>query len=164
MKKIFILMLAGLLLLPIGLEASAQWFLFQNPLLGKQAPDFTLKNLSGEQRNFSALRSESPAIIFFWTTWCSHCRSQLKELHVSAEQIRNKGISLVLVDLGEDRQKVKQYIEREQIRFEILMDETGEVAGEYGVRGIPTFVYVSKDGIVKAVEHEIIRNYEEILK
>ncbi|MEW5894270.1 MAG: TlpA disulfide reductase family protein [Candidatus Omnitrophota bacterium] len=167
MKRLLLLILAGLLFIPSFMfkmeEASAQWWLFQNPILGKEVQDFTLGDLSGEQKSFDALRKGQPAILFFWTTWCPHCRIQLEMLNESADDIEAKGIKIILIDLGEDGRKVRRYIDSRNYKFDVLLDENGEAADQFNVEGIPTFVYINKKGTVLAVEHEIIGNYEEIL-
>ena len=162
-KTVFLILMSLLIAAPIVSQASAQWFMFQNPILGKSVEDFSLKNLRGEEQQLSVLRGDDPAIIFFWATWCPHCRTSLAELNKNADEIAAKGIQIILVDLGESSNDVEKYLNRNGIAFNVLLDQSGDVAGDYGVQGIPTFVFVNAKGIVKAVEHEIFENYEEIL-
>src|SRR3989338_11690436 len=49
-------------------------------LVGRPAPDFTLASVHGPYVNMTEFRGGEPALIFFWATWCPHCRTQLKEL------------------------------------------------------------------------------------
>ena len=140
-----------------------QFFFLENPLLGEAAPDFTLKTLNGKPMNMTQFRDQKSAIIFFWATWCPHCRAALKELEQQKDQIEKKGIKIILVDLGETEKEVGRYIKTNKINLTVFLDEESSLNDPYAIIGVPTFVLVDSDGIVKAVEHALPPNYEEIL-
>ena len=75
-----VVLLTALVLLTPSL-ARGQFLFFQNPNVGKAAPDFTLATLDGDEVNMTQYREGKRAIIFFWATWCPHCRVALKELN-----------------------------------------------------------------------------------
>ena len=52
----------------------------ESPLIGKKAPDFTLERLSGKSASLSEVIKDKKAILFFFATWCPHCREQLKQI------------------------------------------------------------------------------------
>jgi len=145
-------------------QSQAQWFLFRNPLLGKQAKEFSLKDLSGKQQSLSALRESRPAILFFWATWCPHCVRQLTDLKQHADDFMRKDIQLILIDLGEDAETIRNFMKRKGVLFDMLIDVTGDVASDYGVRGVPTYVFINKEGIVQAVKHVLPEDYERFLQ
>ncbi|MCK5260104.1 MAG: TlpA family protein disulfide reductase, partial [Candidatus Omnitrophica bacterium] len=126
-------------------------------------PEFALETSSGRRETMSLLRSGQPAMIFFWATWCPHCRSQLTELTQQREDIEEKGIKVILVDVGEDAQKVKAYFNANNISLDTFLDQDGVVANDYKVIGVPTFFFVDTEGTVVAAEHSLISDYEEIL-
>jgi len=163
-KWIYVICVTGLLLMPFLSSSSAQWFLFQNPMLGKTAADFELTSVSGERRQFSQIRGRQPAILFFWATWCPHCRTSLETLSQNAQEFIQQGIKVVLLDLGESPQDVRNYLDRGGIQFDTLIDDAGSVAGQYNVQGIPTFIYISSDGVVKSIGHELLEDYGGIVK
>ena len=144
-------------------SARAQFFFMENPLVGQRAPDFTLKTFNGGKVNMTKFRDNKSAILFFWATWCPHCREALKDLNKNRAGIEGKGIKLMLVDMGEGEKEVRRYVERNKIGSTIFLDQESSLAELYGVVGIPTFVFVDSQGMVKAVEHAVPENYEEIL-
>ena len=144
-------------------SARAQFFFMENPLVGQAAPDFTLKTFNGGKVNMTKFRDGKSAIIFFWATWCPHCREALKELNKNRAQIEGKGIQLMLVDVGEEEKEVRRYVERNKIGSTVFLDQESSLADPYGIIGVPTFVFVDSQGIVKAVEHALPENYAEIL-
>jgi len=135
----------------------------KNPLIGQQAPDFTLETLSGKEINMTQYRDGQPAMIFFWATWCPHCRVQLRELSLQQEQIEGKGIKIILVDVGEGLPKVRSYMEANNISFDIFFDTNTELASEYQIVGVPTFFFIDKDGIIVSAENILTNQYEKIL-
>jgi len=165
-KKISICVLVcfGIFAAALAPDVRAQWFLMENPLLGKSAPEFSLQNLSAQKKGLAELRGEKGAILFFWATWCTHCRTQLAQVNEKKQEFAAKNITLLLIDLGETPQQVQQYVDANGITFQVLLDQYGEAADRYSVAGIPTFVFVNAQGVVKAVEYELPSDYEELLK
>jgi len=102
-----------------------------NPLVGQLAPDFTLEMTSGQEVSMAQYRSDQPAMIFFWATWCPHCRKQLMELTQNRQVIEANGIKIILVDVGESLQKVLEYTDANNISFDVFLDESTETAGKY---------------------------------
>ena len=78
-----------------------QFFFFQHPLQDKEAPDFILKTTLGRTVKMSEYLNDKNGIIFFWATWCPHCRTQLKELNKKKQEFEAQDIKVVLVDLQE---------------------------------------------------------------
>jgi len=132
-------------------------------LVGQPAPDFTLKTLNGQEVNMTRFRDGQPAMIFFWATWCPHCRRQLKELTRQHETIEANGIKLILVDVAESPQIIRNYITAHNISLAILLDQDGTTARDYGIIGVPTFFFINREGIVVAAKNFLPDQYESIL-
>ena len=144
-------------------KASGQMFFFQNSLVNDPAPDFTLDTLTAKSASLAQLRGDKPAIIFFWATWCPHCRSQLSELSAKKADIESRGIKVFLVDLAESKEDVQSYVKRNKIQYDSFIDADSQVAEKYSILGVPTFIFVNPKGIVTAVEHALMSNYEDVL-
>ena len=143
-------------------HAMGQLFMFENPLVGEQAPDFSLKMVSGEDLNFTKFRAGQNTVVFFWATWCPHCREQLEELTATkGKELEDKGIKILLVDIGESANEVRAHVNKHKIPFPVAIDEESTVAEQYKLVGVPTFFFVDKNGIVRGVEHSLPENYEE---
>lgn len=130
--------------------------------IGKPAPDFTLETLSGGTVNMTQYRNGNDAIIFFWATWCPHCRVALGELNKNYAEIQNKGITIIPVDLAETKEEAAYYAKKNKIEIDIFLDKEGSLQDPYNIIGVPTFYFVGKDGIIKSVTHSLPKNLEEI--
>ena len=152
----------GLLVGTTAVSGFSQMMAFENPLIGKQAPDFTLKNLSRVDVNYKKLAKDKNSILFFWATWCPHCRQALKEFNGRKDEFQRKNIEMILVDVGEEPQKVEHHVERNHINFDVLLDTDSAVGEEYDIIGYPTFVFVDKTGKILDIQHELPEDFEEL--
>ena len=158
-------MLAVLVVLTVSFApsfASGQFFSMENPLTGKPAIDFTLDTLAGKKQSLSQFRDGKKAMIFFWATWCPHCREQLRVLSEQKQAIEKKGIKVLLVDLGETKEEVAAHVQRNKIDFDVFLDLDSSVAEKYAIIGVPTFIFVNEKGVVKAVKHALPNDLDQI--
>jgi len=141
---------------------NAQRLFFGNPLEGKQAPDFTLPDLEGKNVNMTEYREGKNTILFFWATWCPHCRKAIDDLDKDSSSIENKDVKIMIIDVGESMELVRSYIKKRNIKLDIFVDEQSSLSQDYGLVGLPTFVYIDKKGIVKSVGHSLVDNLDEV--
>ena len=165
MRSMIRTVVCAILILFLGLQlpAQAQFFLFENPLIGKEAPDFTLKMLNSGTVSMSKYRDGHKAIMFFWATWCPHCRVALADLNSRRSEFKKNGIKLIIIDINEEEEQVRSYTDRHNIAFDVFLDTKSSLSGPYMIVGVPTFVLVDNVGIVKSVEHSLPINYAVIL-
>ncbi len=132
----------------------------EDSLSGKPAPDFTLMKTDGTKSSLNQVRAGKQAIIFFWATWCPHCRTELQVLAGRVKELKSKNIEVILVDIGENQSKVVSYLTANKISLVSFLDTEEEVAGQYNLRGVPTLFFVGQDGIVKSVSHNFSMEVE----
>lgn len=111
--------------------------------VGAPAPDFTLKNLQGEEVSLSDFRGNI-VLINFWATWCTFCDREMPDLR-RLDTVYDD-VTVLAVNLLEDRDKVADYIEKGEYDFEVVLDEEGEVGKTYYVNPLPTSYFVEEDG------------------
>ena len=143
-------------------QAYGQFFYMENLDIGKPVKDFSLKMMDGNEGNLTKYRDGKNAIVFFWATWCPHCREELKEMNAMKEDFEKKDIRLVIVNSGEKEKIVKNYVEKHNIKLDMFLDVDSEVTEEYDIFGLPTFYFVRKDGIVADVLHSIPENLDKV--
>ena len=139
-----------------------QFYFMGNEKVGQNAPDFTLKTVFGGEKNFNQYREGKKSIIFFWATWCPHCRQALKELNLQYEKIVAQDIKIVLVDLGEDEATVKKYMDANKIPLDVFLDSDSQLADQFALIGVPTFIFVNEQGVIKDVQHSLPEDLAQI--
>ena len=126
------------------------------------AGDIILNDLGGQAVNLSSYQGKQ-VILFFWTTWCPYCREELKKLNQQYFLMTKEGIVILGVNVGESDYKVRKFFEGYQLNFKILLDKTGLLADQYGLMGVPTFIFLNKAGEVILQDHSLPSNYKSLL-
>ena len=110
------------------------------------APDFKLEDLESNSVKLSDYKGKKPVILFFWTTWCSFCRQQIRSLNARYSQSAADGILILAINSGENRMRVNRFIKNYSIFYPVLLDLDAAVARAYQVVGVPTYVFIDKKG------------------
>lgn len=131
------------------------------PKIGQPAPDFTLLDLEGRPVSLSGFRG-STVLMNFWATWCPPCRKEFPELVRLYDRNAGRGLVVLSVDLQERPEIVRRFAEGFGARFPIVIDQKGDVGGQYRLLGLPTTLFIDADGILRAQHVGVLT--EEILK
>ena len=110
---------------------------------GAPAPDFALALADGRHLRLSDLRGR-PVVLNFWATCCGPCRIEMPELLRAAEA--DPELVLLAVNLQEEMAAIVPFAEALGMTTPVVLDPAGEVADRFGVRGLPTTVFVGRDG------------------
>jgi len=108
------------------------------------APDFTLQQLDGGTVRLSDLRGRV-VVMEFWATWCGPCRFSTPSLDVIYRKFRDRGVTVLLVNQGEEPDTVRDWVNG-RFQAPILLDRDRRVAMRYGVQGIPRLFIVDQAG------------------
>lgn len=125
----------------------------EDSVIGKTAPDFTLKNLSGKDVKLSNASKDKVTILTFWVTWCPHCQREMPVLQKVYSDLSKKGFTVVAVGL-DDPDDVKEFSKENKLSYPVLIggnDGGAAVAELYEVSGVPHMVFIDKTGKVKSV-------------
>ena len=82
----------------------------------------------------------------FWTTWCPTCITEMPSMEKLHRKLSGKNFAMVTVNIKETASQVKNFFEEYKLTFTALMDTTGEVSTEFGIRAIPTTFILDKSG------------------
>ena len=100
------------------------------------------------------------AILVFWATWCPHCYEELGAINDNFVSMEQKGIKIILVDVGETQDDVNNYFKQRQMKLVSFVDEDSFLQETYHLIGIPTMIFIDEKGIIRSVTHEIPSDYE----
>lgn len=110
-----------------------------------QAPEFVLRDLDGNQHRLSDYRGQV-VIINFWATWCPPCREEMPSMQCAWESLKNDGIHMLAINVGEDEDTIFQFTANYPVDFPLLMDSDSGVINQWPVRGLPTTFVVDPKG------------------
>ncbi len=90
-----------------------------------------------------------PIVLNFWASWCPPCKSEMPHFNKVYEETKDDVVFLMvdMVDgMQETEAKGKKYIEDNNFAFPVLFDTEESGAYAYGIRSIPTTIFINKDG------------------
>ncbi len=113
-------------------------------LVGKLAPDFTLRDLDGHEIRLSALRGKA-VLLDFWGAWCGYCREALPGIEMIHRGLKDKGLLVFGID-SEAPEIAREYLQKYGYTVPSLVDRKEEAVQFYHVEGWPTTVLIDREG------------------
>ena len=112
---------------------------------------FTLPDVDSIQYKLEDYRGKI-VLLHFWADWCPHCRKEFEKIQKAADELRDKGLQILAVNVGQSRQHVLELKEEYQLSIPLLMDENRDITEKYGVTGLPTSFFIDQNGVIKEKE------------
>lgn len=110
------------------------------------APDFTLKDLKGNNVSLSDFRGKW-VVLDFWGSWCIWCIKGFPELKKTYEKYAGK-LEIIGIDCRDSEQAWKAAVAKYKLPWVNLYnpDKPGNLAEVYPVQGFPTKIIINPDG------------------
>jgi thiol-disulfide isomerase/thioredoxin len=122
------------------------------------APAFSLRDGGGHDISLKDILTSSEkekvsgVIVSFFATWCAPCRQELVLLNSLADDLKRKGIKIILVDMKEDFNSINALLAELNVdKPVVLSDLSGATAEQYQIRFLPTTFFIGRDGKVKDI-------------
>ncbi|MGE7625338.1 peroxiredoxin family protein [Viridibacillus sp. NPDC096237] len=116
------------------------------------APDFKLKNLTGETVKLSDYRGKK-ILLNFWASWCPPCIQEMPYMQEYYKEYGDKSdMEILAVNMTRKEvggiENIEKFIEEYELTFPIVLDDKGKVMDLYDVRSFPTTYIINKEGII----------------
>jgi peroxiredoxin len=120
----------------------------------RRAPDFALKDMSGNTVTLESLRGKV-VVLNFWSKTCGPCLEEMPDLAELTKILRERtdvAVLAVSVDEGpDDIRPTLQTVLREEPPFRVLFDPESRVVGnKYGTHLYPETWFIDKRGVIRA--------------
>ena len=130
-----------------GPGPGSQGNVLEDVTTGSLAVDFTAKTLDGQTVQLSSYRGKNPVWVNFWASWCNPCKQEMPAMEELYQAYKDKGLVMLGYDVAEPEQTVKNFVTERAFTWTFLLDN-GSTAIRYQTTGIPTHVFINKQGII----------------
>jgi cytochrome c biogenesis protein CcmG/thiol:disulfide interchange protein DsbE len=114
------------------------------------APAFVLETLDGRgELALSELRGK-PVVLNFWASWCAPCRLEMPVL-VDAWRRYGERVHFLGVNVLDQREAAVRFARDVGMEFPSVHDPEGDVLRWFRVVGLPTTVFVTREGRISEV-------------
>ena len=84
------------------------------------------------------------------------------------DEFKNSGFVVLAVDIGEKKEIVKKYAVKAKLTFPVLLDTSGKVANDYGVRAHPVHYLINGQGeligVVRGARDWVSEDYRNLIR
>lgn len=153
-KKIILILCAVFLLTAVSLTRS-----------GAADTKINYITLSGKRLSEQEFSGGSRTILFFWTTWCPYCRTQIKYIKDRTEYIESRGGSVFMVNIGEEQGKVMDFADKMGIKHDnVILNRSSSLGRKYRILGFPTYVILRSGSEVDRLNSMTSEYLEDFLQ
>ncbi len=115
----------------------------------EKVSDFSLKDIEGKSVSLNDFRGKR-VLLNFWATWCGPCLDEMPVLRKVQDQWWEKGLVVLLINMGESASRVRGFVKRYALSFPMLLDPNTELFVKLDVRTLPTSLLIDSDGTIVA--------------
>ena len=122
-----------------------------SPLIGRNAPDFQVYELNGEQKFSLSEFTGRPIVLNFWASWCAECRTEAVILEEFFQKygVKNKKLVMIGIAIQDSPKKAKAFARHFDKTYHLgLDDDAGNIALDYGIYGVPETFFIDPKGII----------------
>lgn len=131
-----------------------------NPLVGKMAPNFTLKDTKGQKVSLADYKGKA-VVVDFWATWCAPCKIEIPWLEQFNNEYADKGLQIIGISednldlqdkatLAKEKKDITEKAAQMKINYPVLFDDADVSTPYGGVDGLPTTFFIDRSGKVVA--------------
>jgi peroxiredoxin len=136
---------ASMLAAPWVLPASAG----ETPsLVGKDAPDFTLKANDGSNLRLSEFRGQV-VLVNFWARWAGDTHREMRALDKINTTYRRAGLVVLGISIDEDLRHAQEFADSMKVSYPIMFDTGSDVGRDYQLAKMPVTLLVDRSGVVR---------------
>ncbi len=124
-----------------------------SPYMGSRAPNFTLKNLKGEDVSLSQFRGRK-VILNFWASWCTPCKVEIPHFQAVWDKYSSGNEIMILTVAGSQSEEelIRSFISNGNYTFMVCLDPGEDAFNKYELTSIPRTYFIDKDGVIRRIQ------------
>ncbi|MGD1093360.1 MAG: TlpA disulfide reductase family protein [Bryobacteraceae bacterium] len=126
----------------------------------KLAPNFALKNATGQTVKLSDYRGKV-VVLNFWATWCGPCKVEIPWFVDFQQTYKDKNFTVLGVSMDDDGWKaVTPYLAEHKLNYPVVIGSE-EVSQQYGgIEALPTTFVIDQEGRIASIHQGLISKSE----
>jgi peroxiredoxin len=120
----------------------------RSALIGKEAPDFTLKGLDGKNLRLSEFRGQV-VLVNFWARWAGDSRQEMSALNEINKTYERAGLVVLGVSVDEDQRRASEFAGSMKVSYPVLFETGPSVGRDYAIQKVPMTILVDRSGVVR---------------
>ena len=121
------------------------------PAVGKAPTGFTGLSYSGQTIALAGYAGK-PLWLTFGASWCRDCRVEAADLEATYEKYRSQGLNVLAVFINDPPSDIAGFAKRAGLTFPIVADQGAKIGGAYRLVGIPTHIFIGRDGLIREIK------------
>ena len=132
-----------------GVRAAAPTGTGQAPsLIGKPAPAFALKDITGAPLRLADYRGKV-VLVDFWATWCVPCRTEIPHFAKLQTKYASRGFSVIGISLDDAPEPVPPFAKKYGMNYPVAVGDAALAERYGGVLGLPVAFVIDRDGRIR---------------
>lgn len=121
-----------------------------SPLIGHQAPNFSIVTWNGAQQTTVRLTAFKgrPVVVNFWGSWCEPCQEEQPVLNAAWQKYRASGIQFIGIAYHDQQAPGAAFLRQQGVAYPAGAATADTVSTDYAVTGAPETVFIGRNGIV----------------
>lgn len=114
----------------------------------RAAPPLALGDMNGRRRRLADWAGRV-VVVSFWASWCPPCVKEMPAQERLQKELGPLGLTVLAVNVGEDRSRIEAFLKRRQVTLTILQDPDRRAYSDWQVYVIPTNFILDRRGRVR---------------
>ncbi|MCX7085827.1 MAG: TlpA disulfide reductase family protein [Methylococcales bacterium] len=115
------------------------------------APQCNLISLN-DAKNINLQQFKGKVIyVDFWASWCGPCATSFPFMNNLSRDLKAQGLEVIGVNLDENLEESKQFLEQQPANFIIASDPEQQCAKQFGLKAMPSSYLIDRKGLVRHV-------------